>query len=143
MTSTGQLSRSAAGTLVATSVGLGFVAWSALAVGACSDGVNSNCSGPTSYQVFQPTSAYSEIPFCTDEIEAGSGPAYVGSSQGEAGFEAGFGFSSSGSAFPGSPRISSAGLTQCATICAGATSPTPCCQSQWVPQTIVCEPVCP
>jgi len=90
------------------------------------------CSGPTSYQAFQPYTATSAIPLCTDGTDAGAPIPY----------DSGSPYRNTYMSFAGASPLSAAGFSQCAVICAAATQPVPCCRSQWLPQTVLCEPAC-
>jgi len=105
------------------------------ATGACSgsDGFDFACNGATSFEAFQSGAPVSEIPMCTDAADASEpGSELEASPEIDAAFQP----------FAGARHLSVAGLKQCAAICTLASAPTPCCQSQWEPQTIVCAPPC-
>jgi hypothetical protein len=116
---------------------VGSLASGTATLGACS---SSNCSNSaTSFQVFQTGSPTSAIPVCTDSTNGESPPPYYqyGSHPplelGDAG----------GYPFPGTPHLGKKALAQCAAICAGSGQfAIPCCQSQWIPETILCSPPC-
>jgi hypothetical protein len=114
---------------------LSLVLFAGLASGACSSNnetFEGSCSA-TSFQVFHSGAPVSVIPMCTDAIDAGETDGELSTSPGiDAAFDP----------FAGAPPLSVAGLKQCAAICTMAIAPVPCCQSQWLPETIVCAPAC-
>ncbi len=91
-------------------------------VGSNGNGNGYTCTGPTSFQVFQPDNPISAIPVCTDAPDE----------------DAGY----SGGTLAGAPPLSAEASAQCAVVCAQDPYGGPCCQSAWEPETILCAPQC-